>query len=144
MRLLYDSTYIAHKRGKSIRNIPRRKIDEYSFKVNKEKKCFERTDKPDHRSSNSKSKGYWIRIKKHVDSIYRWDNKFRFTTIVICTYTVAFIFLFHLTGTVILLYQTPTNVYIRYARDIFQFLLNIGMYTLTDFPCEWFFVVVVE
>lgn len=120
-RLLYDWVHIGRKRG-NFYTILYRPIDRYSFKANIENNCFIRSKKKRKRSNNS-----WLNIPKYLDRIYQCDATFRFTTIVICTYTVALIFLFHLTGTIILLYQYQTKNPIRYAKQFFEYLLNIGM-----------------
>jgi hypothetical protein len=137
MRLFYDSMYIAvRKRGKKIWEIPHRTIDEYSYKADRPKKCFLRNPKKtiateannNAENTNSDNKGCWNSIRKYVTSIYECDDKFRYTTMVICTYTLAYLFLFHLTGTIIVLYQTQTNSYIQYIKDIFEVMLHIGMF----------------
>jgi hypothetical protein len=137
MRLLYDSIYIAvRKRGKNLLDIPHRTIDEYSYKADHKNKCFLRNPKKNiatevndnAENTNSDKKGFWNSIRKYVTLIYECDNKFRYTTMVICTYTLAYLFLFHLTGTVIVLYQTQTNSYIQYMKDIFKVMLHIGMF----------------
>ena len=128
MRFFYDSIYIGRKRG-DFPTILYRPIDQYSYRPNSKKKRFERAE-----PRRPNSQGYWINISKYLDRIYQWDDTFRFTTIVICTYTVALIFLFHLTGSIILLYQYPTNNPIRYVKQLFEFLLNIGRTDLKSLP----------
>jgi inner membrane protein involved in colicin E2 resistance len=139
MRLFYDSMYIpVRKRGKEIWDIPHKTIEEYSFKADRQNKRFIRNLNKKTVTDNSNQQGCWNSIRKYITSIYEWDNKFRYTTIVICTYTVAYIFLFHLTGTVILLYNTQTNSYIQYIKDIFKVMLHIGMY-IRIFLDQFFF-----
>jgi hypothetical protein len=128
MRLFHDSIHIAWNRGRTIWDIPHRIIDEYSFHADHKKKCFVRNSNKDAGNANLDQQGCWNSIRQCANSIYEWDNDFRFTTIAISTYTVAFIFLFHLTGTVILLYKTQTNSFIRYTKHIFELILNIGMF----------------
>ncbi|CAF1135919.1 unnamed protein product [Rotaria sp. Silwood1] len=76
-------------------------------------------------NANLNQQGCWNRFREYASSIYEWDKHFRFTTVAISTYIVAFIFLFHLTGTVILLYKTPTNSLIRCTKHLFEVILNI-------------------
>jgi hypothetical protein len=125
MRLFYDSIYIARKRERNIWKIPCRTIDEYSYKVEDQ-----RIKIPDNEteSENSQQRGFVNRILKYVSSLYIWDDTFRYTTMVVCTYTVAYLILFHLTGTTILLYNSQTNSYIRYIKETFQVTLHIGMF----------------
>jgi hypothetical protein len=127
MRLFYDSIYIARERKKKIWKIPCRTIDEYSYKVDREKQCIIISEKKIE-NKNSKQKGFLNRIRKFVTSLYIWDDTFRYTTMVVCTYTVAYLILFHLTGTTILLYNSQTNSYIRYIKETFQVTLHIGMF----------------
>jgi hypothetical protein len=139
MRLGYDSIYIILKKGKNIGDILPRKIEQYSFPKEYMKKCCSenattakvKIPKNDHLNRQ----GYWFRIRKYIidhvreyaNKIYEWEDDFRYTTIAICTYTVAFIFLFYLTGTVILLYTTETKGYLLYTKSMFEHILNIGM-----------------
>jgi hypothetical protein len=135
MRFFYDSIHIGRKRRRTIWDIPHREIERYSFHADHEKKRFIRDSKinvatgenNNTGNGNVDQQGCWISIKKYTSLIYEWDNTFRFTTIAVSTYTVAFIFLFHLTGTVILLYKTQTSSYIHYTKRIFELILNIGM-----------------
>jgi hypothetical protein len=131
MRLFYDSIHIARKRGKKIWKIPCRTIDEYSYErsyeADRTKQCIIIPDKQTE-SENSQQKGFINSIRKFLTSLYIWDDTFRYTTMVVCTYTVAYLFLFHLTGTTILLYNSQTNSYIRYIKEIFQVTLHIGMF----------------
>ncbi len=127
MRLLYDSINIMIRKRK-VWEIPHRTIEECSYKADRENKRFLRNLKKKTATVNPDQEGCWDSIRKHVTSIYECDNKFRYTTIAVCTYTVAYIFLFHLTGTVILLYNTQTNSYIQYIKHLFEAVLNIGMF----------------
>ncbi len=127
MRLFYDSMYIAVMRGRTILEIPYRTIEEYSYKVNHTTNLVEK-DETKTTTLNSNEKGFWNSIRKCLTSIYIWDNTFRYTTMAICTYTVAYLFLIHLFCTVILLYSTHTNSYTRYIREMFQFVMQTGMF----------------
>jgi hypothetical protein len=60
-------------------------------------------------------------------SIYEWEKDFRFVTIVLCTYTVAYILLIHLTCTFIFLYTTQKTSYIAFLKYILGSILKGGM-----------------
>ena len=85
--------------------------------------------------NNFEQEGCWVRtrryiidhIRKYLHKIYQWEDTFRFTTMIISTYTVAFIILIHLTSTFIFLYTTQKKSYMSYSRNIFNLMLNIGM-----------------
>lgn len=165
MRLLYDSIHIARKRGKSVFKIPHRPIKEYSRKNKQQNQTPHMSATASGASLeitvdssgtnggptvNSPSQSNqthgvfrrsWNKFQDFVNSIYKWDTDFRYTTMVICTYTVALVFLFHLTDTMILFYRTPTSNYVRHARQTFEFLLNIGMLIESDSDNLYFFVV---
>ncbi len=57
-------------------------------------------------------------IKKIFNSIYQWDDDFRFTTLAICTYTVAIIFLYYLACTLVFLYISSVRYYIDTTFNI--------------------------
>jgi len=59
-------------------------------------------------------------------SIYQWEKDFRFITIVLCTYTVAYILLIHLTCTFIFLYTTQKTSYIAVVKYILGSILKAG------------------
>jgi len=141
MRLFYDSIYIAHKKGRSIWEITYRKIDKYSVLKNSENRSNERVTSGGNnivRSDNLDQEGCWFSIRKfftdqfrefriYVTKIYTWEDNFRYTTIVICTYTTAFIFLLYLTCNLIFLYTTEKKNYITSLKRILERILNIGM-----------------
>jgi hypothetical protein len=140
MRLLYDSVYISSKKGKCFWKIPHRNIEQYSYKADYVNKKFIRKSEKKTTNANSDQQGCLHRIRGLFTSIYTWDETFRYTTIVVCTYTVACLFLFHLTGTIILLYNTSTNDYIRYIKEVYKVILNIGMFRRIslDYTSGWF------
>jgi hypothetical protein len=67
------------------------------------------------------------RVKKFFDSIYHWDDDFRFTTMTTCTYTVAIVFLYYLACTLVFLYISRTTGHISFIRYYIETTLNIGM-----------------
>jgi hypothetical protein len=50
----------------------------------------------DSNSNNLYSK-CWSNILKLTDKIYKWDKDFRYTTIAMCAYSIAFVLLYYLT-----------------------------------------------
>jgi hypothetical protein len=145
VRLSYDSIHIAHKYGRKITERTYRKIDQYSFSKAKMKECVKNRNKDVRSGGNNIAKNdnlepqeCWISIRKfiikhfrqfrmYITKIYKWEDDFRFTTIVISTYTITFIFLLHLTFTFIFLYTTETTNYITYIKHIVERILKIGM-----------------
>lgn len=148
VRLFYDSIYIALIKGRSILEIPYRKIDKYSvlkLEASENQGVSEESTRyvtnggnNIGQNDNSNQQGYWFRIRKfiidqfrkfriYVTKIYKWEDDFRYTTIVICTYTILFIFLLHLTCNLIFLYTRENNNYINYLKRILERILDIGM-----------------
>ncbi len=72
------------------------------------------------------------RVKQFFDSIYHWDNDFRFTTMATCTYTVAMIFLYYLACTLVFLYISRTTGHISFIRHYIETTLNIGKRNFFD------------
>lgn len=126
IRLLYDSIYINCKRGKKISHIPYRAIEQYSYKADRKKKCFIRDLKQNTENINSDNSGCWKQIRRYCNMIYRYDPNFRYTTIAVCIYTLAYLFLFHLTGAIVLLYSERQNGYIQYIEKFFEVMLDIS------------------
>ncbi len=79
------------------------------------------TNSPDNRSS----------FQKLCDRIYREDDNFFYGSMVISTYTVNFIILYHLTCTFSFLYTTRMMSPISFITNIFEQILSIGQ--LIDF-----------
>jgi len=145
VRLLYDSIHIARKYHRKITKRTYRKIDQYSFSKAKMEECVKNRNKDVTsggnniaKSDNLEAEGCWISIRNfiidhfrqfrtYITEIYKWEDDFRFTTIVISIYTITFIFLFHLTFTFIFLYTTETTNYNTYIKHIVERILKIGM-----------------
>jgi len=66
------------------------------------------------------------RVKQFLDSIYHWDDDFRFTSMATCTYTVAFVFLYYLACTLVFLYISRTTGHISFVRYYIETTFNIG------------------
>jgi hypothetical protein len=149
VRLVYDSVYIARQKGRKIYDLTYRTIDKYSFSIDYENKLLLRNSNRHAttggnniaESASLDQQGCWFRtqkfivnnFRKYANRIYQWEDDFRFTTIIICTYTIAFVFLFRLTFTCIFLSTTQQKSYISYQKYIFERILNIGMWILILF-----------
>ncbi len=68
----------------------------------------------------------YIRLKKRITSIYVWDDDFRFTTMVVCTYTVAIVFLYYLACTFVFLYISRTTGHIAFLKSYIESSGNVG------------------
>jgi hypothetical protein len=66
------------------------------------------------------------RARKFLNSIYHWDDEFRFTTMATCTYTVAIVFLYYLACTFVFLYVSRTTGHVLLLRYFIESLLHIG------------------
>ncbi len=74
------------------------------------------TNSPDNRST----------FQKFRDRIYRGDENFFYSSLVISTYTVNFVILYHLACTFSFLYTTRMMSPISFIMNIFEQILNIG------------------
>ncbi|CAF1043599.1 unnamed protein product [Adineta steineri] len=123
VRFAYDSIYIPIKKKQSVWSSPITQSDEYSFAKYYVTKLFRRNPSFN-QQVYSKDESY---IKKCLHSIYHWNNDFHFTTIAICTYTVAIIFLYYLSYTIILRYISFVNYY---TGTIFNINKTFYLYSL--------------
>ena len=67
------------------------------------------------------------RVRKFFDEIYHWDDDFRFTSMITCTYTVAVVFLYYLACTLVFLYISRTKGHFSFIRYYIETTFNIGM-----------------
>jgi len=66
-------------------------------------------------------------LKKLLNSIYVWDDDdFPFTTMVVCTYTVAVVFLYYLACTFVFLYISRTTGHIAFLKSYIESSANTG------------------
>jgi hypothetical protein len=115
MRFAYDLVYTGWKSGRNICISLNTEKDECSFpKV-----------KNNQHSANDEANG--AEDQRCPPSVYKLENDFRFITIVVCLYTVAFIILVHLTCTFIFLYSTQKTSYIAFLKYLFGLSLMIGI-----------------
>ncbi len=68
------------------------------------------------------------KFRKDVTGIYTWDEIFRYTTIVICTYAIAYVLLAYLTFNLIFFYTTGKTNYMTYFKQLVERILNISMF----------------
>lgn len=67
-------------------------------------------------------------FQKLRDRIYQEDETFLYSSMVISTYTVNFIILYHLTCTFSFLYTTRMMSPISFITNIFEQILSIGQF----------------
>jgi hypothetical protein len=77
----------------------------------------------DGRQKNKANQSY---LKKLLNSIYVWDEDFRFTTMVVCTYIVAIVFLYYLACTFVFLYILRTTGHIAFFKSYIESSVNTG------------------
>jgi hypothetical protein len=65
-------------------------------------------------------------FQKFINSIYHWNDDFRFTTIATCTYMVAFFFLYYLACTFIFLYISRTTGHISFLKFYIESTYHVG------------------
>jgi hypothetical protein len=142
VRFAYDSLYVPIKKKQSIWSPPETQPDDSAFAKYYVRKLFRRNlrvsqpaystnvnidstqnyDNEAELQRNAKPS----RVKQFFDSIYHWDDGFRFTTIATCTYIVAIIVLYYLACTLVFLYILRTPEYISFIKYYFETTLNIG------------------
>ena len=65
-------------------------------------------------------------LKRIVNSIYKWDEDFHFTTMVTCTYTVAVVLLHYLACTFVFLYLSRTTGHLTFFKSYIESFANDG------------------
>lgn len=142
VRCVYDSLYVQLKKGRSIWSAPIVESDESEFAKYYVTKLFRRHDpKPmiyipsytnpdnliDHEhDAEQQNRVNQSRLRKFIDHIYHFDDDFRFTTLAMCTYTVAIVFLFYLACTFVFLYVTRTTGHVSFLKSYFETTFNIS------------------
>jgi hypothetical protein len=135
--------YVPIKKKRSIWSAPMAQLDESSFAKYYVTKLFRRNVRANQRIYSTKvdvnnmddfeyeaelqKKANQSRVKKFFDSIYHWDDDFRFTSMTTCTYTVAIVFLYYLACTLVFLYISRTKGHISFIRYYIETTFNIGM-----------------
>jgi len=144
VRFGYDSVYVPLKKNESIWSAPIVQSDESEFAKYYVTKLFRRNP---HRSQiftdrninaddvidyehvmELQNRANQSRFQKFINSIYHFDDDFRFTTLAMCTYTVAFVFLYYLSCTFVFLYISRTTGHVAFLKFYFESTFNIGMY----------------
>lgn len=140
VRFGYDSIYVPIKKKQTIWTAPVVQTDEIAFAKFYVTKLFRRNLKARRKEYEAqmrekelakqgkkvKSSKEPSRVKKFMDSIYRWDEDFRYTTLATCTYTVAVVFLYYLACTFVFLYISRTTGHISFVRHYLESTLNMG------------------
>ena len=138
VRLLYDSIYVQIKKKKSICSTPDEQLDEVELSKYYVTKLLRRTRRltkrttlntnrsPDEHETKQEEKANRSKIRKFINSIYHWNDEFRFSTMVLCTYTVAFVFLYYLTCTFIFLNTSRTTGHISFLKSYIESSAKVG------------------
>jgi hypothetical protein len=61
-----------------------------------------------------------------INYFYHFDDDFRFTTMVMSTYTVAVVFLYYLACTFVFLYITRTTGHVAFLKHYVESRFNVG------------------
>ena len=133
IRFIYDSIYIPWRGGKSIFSLRPFQDDESKFAVRYVTKLFRRRGKEDEAWKNLKNHIAHIRLNftnlySSIVSIviemfyyvYAWQDHYRSTTLVVCTYTVAFTFLYHVACIITFFYISQTMDYIVFFKSYIE------------------------
>ncbi len=141
MRLIYDSIYVQIKKKKSIWSTPHEQLAEAELSKYYVTKLLRRNHRStqstaqqntdtdsssDEHESDQEEKANQSKNRKFTDYIYHWNNDFRFTTMVLCTYTVAFVFLYYLTCTFIFLNISRTTGHISFLKSYIESFAKVG------------------
>ena len=144
MRFVYDSIYVPKKKNQSIWLAPIVQSDESEFAKYYVKKLFQRgrcksqtiprqntnlDDVVDYeREMELQKEANQSRFKKIIQCFYHSDDDFRFTTMAMCTYTVAAVFLYYLACTFVFLYIARTTGHGAFLKFYFESTFNVGKY----------------
>jgi hypothetical protein len=141
VRLIYDSIYVQIKKKKSIWSTPHEQLAEAELSKYYVTKLLRRNHRStqstaqqntdtdsssDEHESDQEEKANQSKNRKFTDYIYHWNNDFRFTTMVLCTYTVAFVFLYYLTCTFIFLNISRTTGHISFLKSYIESFAKVG------------------
>ncbi|CAF4805664.1 unnamed protein product, partial [Rotaria socialis] len=133
VRFAYDSIYVPGKKKECIGSPSSEKSDELQFAKYYVRKLLSRNrrslsqTKPEQTKNINRLDSLKSTIGKYLDSIYHWDDDFRFTTIATCTYTVAFTFLYYLTCTFIFVYTSRSTGHIESMRSYIERSVNVEL-----------------
>jgi hypothetical protein len=84
------------------------------------------TNNPNNAENEEPNKPKRSCFKKLLDSIYIWDDNFRFSVMIVSTYTIAAVFLFYLACTFVFLYLSRITTLIAFIKFYIQLSTNIG------------------
>ena len=124
VRFVYDSIYLSLKHKQHVHPVPDKPMD--NSDQNHVTKLL-RSNSHRAQAITQQNKANQSRFRKILNSIYVWDDDFRFTTMIICIYTVAIVFLYYLTCTFIFLYLSRTTGHIAFLKSYIESSADIGM-----------------
>jgi hypothetical protein len=147
VRFAYDSVYIPLKKNESIWSTPIVPLDESNFAKyyviklfrrnrfqydrNTRRRKFNPDNLHDHEhEAEQLRKENKSRFQKFINYFYESDDDFRFTTMVMSTYTVAVVFLYYLACTFVFLYITRTTGHVAFLKLYFESTFNVGKFSL--------------
>ena len=111
-------------------NKPKQTNQQYSFK-----ELSIQNNRRENNDENHDANGFkqWLiqklnQLNRFRKNIYTWENDFRLTTIVVCTYTIAFVVLFHLTFHLMFSYIFNQSVYVYSTIKFIERLLETGKF----------------
>ena len=151
VRFAYDSIHVPLKKGKSIWSAPIVESDESEFAKYYVMKLFRRREKRsmlissrtksddliDHEHhAEQEQRANQSRLRQLINYIYHTDDDFRFTTIAMCTYTVAVVFLYYLAATFVFLYTTRTTGHVAFLKFYFETTYNVGKFRFFIVCCK--------
>jgi hypothetical protein len=142
VRFAYDAIYVPKKKKESIWLAPIVQLDESEFAKYYVTKLFRRNHHNTQRITQQKTnldnlidheheaeqqnKANQSHFKRFVNYFYHFDDDFRFTTLAMCTYTVAVVFLYYLACTFVFLYVSRTTGHVAFLKFYFESTFNVG------------------
>jgi len=152
VRFAYDSIYIRRKNRQSIKSEPNESMDGSEAANHHVIQLFRQTSRLSRQTSllsrqnsrlsrqnsqkntnlNDENEGEESNetdqslFRKLINYFYIWDDGFHFTTMVICTNTVAFVFLYYLACTFVFFYITRTTGHLTFMKSYVESLVDIS------------------
>ncbi|CAF4174761.1 unnamed protein product, partial [Adineta steineri] len=123
VRFAYDSIYVPIKMKKSIWKMSDDETNESKMAKFYVTKLFRHTII----MKNNTNRNCQQYFRKFLKFIFQWQDDIYCTTMVICTYTVASIFLYYLACTFVFLYLSRTTEYILFLNSYIPSSINIKL-----------------
>ncbi|CAF1214242.1 unnamed protein product [Adineta steineri] len=123
VRFAYDSIYVPIKMKKSIWTMSDEETNESKMAKFYVTKLFRRKLI----MKNNTNKNCQQYFRKFLKFIFKWQDDIYCTTMVICTYTVASIFLYYLACTFVFLYLSRITEYISFINSYIPSSINIKL-----------------